>query len=143
MSCSVLRVAFLLQVATRIVQIFGLTKPFPSSVGRSEDYESQEVKGVILRACSNGLAMNVRLDLTDLDEVLLRAAHEGARLALAEQSSGSPWLSVKSAADYLDTTEDAIRALVKRRQVPHHRTETGRLLFRRDELDAFAQGEAA
>ena len=78
-----------------------------------------------------------------MDEVLLRAAQEGARLALAEREEPSPWLNVKSAAVYLDTTEDAVRALVKRSQLPHFRSDTGRVLFRREELDAYARGEAA
>ena len=38
-----------------------------------------------------------------------------------------PWLNVEGAATYLATTEDAIRGLVKRRRLPVHRTETGRL----------------
>jgi hypothetical protein len=44
-----------------------------------------------------------------LDEVLLAAAREGALQALAEQGQtapGSPWLVVRSAAEYLDTTEE-------------------------------------
>ena len=46
-----------------------------------------------------------------------------------------PWLNVKGAAMYLAATEDAIRGLVKRGRLPVHRTETGRLLFRPEELD--------
>jgi Helix-turn-helix domain len=55
----------------------------------------------------------------------------------------SPWLNVERAADYLDTTPDAIRGMVKRGQVVVHRSSTGRLLFRREDLDAHAMGEAA
>lgn len=46
-----------------------------------------------------------------------------------------PWLNVAGAATYLATTKDAIRGLVKRGRLPVHRTETGRLLFRPEELD--------
>jgi excisionase family DNA binding protein len=54
------------------------------------------------------------------------------------------WLNVEQAAQYLATTQDAIRALVKRRQLTVHRTATGRLLFRREELDEHAAaGDAA
>jgi excisionase family DNA binding protein len=68
-------------------------------------------------------------------EEMVRAA---VRDVLAEQpNSVSPWLSVAEAAEYLRTTEHAIRAGVKR-ELPVHRTATGRLLFRRDELDAYA-----
>src|SRR6478672_6136286 len=40
-----------------------------------------------------------------------------------------PWLNVDRAADYLDTTPDAIHGMVKRGQVAVHRSSTGRLLF--------------
>lgn len=56
------------------------------------------------------------------------------------QVSSAGWLNAKSAAKYLDVTEDALRAAVKRRQLMPHRTETGGLRFRREELDAFASG---
>jgi excisionase family DNA binding protein len=55
----------------------------------------------------------------------------------------SPWLNVDRAAEYLDTTPAAIRGMVKRGQIRVHRSETGRLLFRREDLDAHAMGEAA
>jgi len=63
--------------------------------------------------------------------------------SLPASRPSSPWLSVERAAEYLDTTEDAIRGMVKRRQVPVHRSDTGRLLFRREDLDSHAMGEAA
>jgi excisionase family DNA binding protein len=69
-------------------------------------------------------------------EELIRAVVSDA---MAEQrGTGSPWLNVGEAAEYLRTTEDAIRAMVRRGDVPSHRTATGRRLFRRDELDAYA-----
>ena len=42
-----------------------------------------------------------------------------------EIATVTPWLNVAGAATYLATTEDAIRALVKRGRLPVHRTETG------------------
>jgi len=54
----------------------------------------------------------------------------------------SRWLNVESAADFLDTSEDAIRGLVKREHengFPVHR-RGGRLLFDRRELDAWVRG---
>jgi excisionase family DNA binding protein len=88
--------------------------------------------------------MDARLELTDLDQVLLRAAHEGARLALAEHAEQATlWMGVKRAAAYLDTSEDGVRALVKRGQLPCHRTPVGRILFRTSELDEWAAGEVA
>jgi excisionase family DNA binding protein len=64
------------------------------------------------------------------------------QLASSSEAS-SPWLNVESAALYLDTTDDGIRAMVKRGQLPVYRSPTGRLLFRREELDEWARGEAA
>jgi excisionase family DNA binding protein len=63
--------------------------------------------------------------------------------SLPASAPHSPWLNVERAADYLDTTPDAIRGMVKRGQVPVHRSSTGRLLFRREDLDAHAMGEPA
>lgn len=50
------------------------------------------------------------------------------------------WLTVESAARYLDTTPGALRALVKRHSIPVHRTPHGRLRFNREELDAWVTG---
>jgi excisionase family DNA binding protein len=56
----------------------------------------------------------------------------------------SPWLDANGAAEYLSSTPEAIRALVKRGQIPHHRSsETRRLYFARTELDEWVRGEAA
>ena len=56
----------------------------------------------------------------------------------AQRPNGTPWLNVEDAADYLRTTKDAIRATVRRGDLPVHRTANGRLLFHRDDLDAYA-----
>src|SRR5262245_41013046 len=58
--------------------------------------------------------------------------------ALVAQPAGSaattPWLTVEQAADYLQTTPEAIRAMLKRGTLPCHRLER-RVLFDRAELD--------
>lgn len=62
--------------------------------------------------------------------------------ALPSQSSG--WLDTAGAADYLSTTPNSIRDMVRRNGLPHHRAPgTSRLLFRPSELDAFVRGEAS
>jgi integrase len=66
------------------------------------------------------------------------AEHVAAQSALEP----SRWLNVESAADYLDTTTQALRGLVKREHengFPVHR-RGGRLLFDRRELDAWVRG---
>jgi excisionase family DNA binding protein len=47
----------------------------------------------------------------------------------------SPWLTVKEAADYLRTTEGAIRKRIRRKQLPSYRPEGSKILLRRDDLD--------
>jgi excisionase family DNA binding protein len=86
--------------------------------------------------------MEVALTPTDrfFDEVAERVS------ALLEERFGEKpagWLNVAGAADHLRTTEDGIRALVKRKRIPHHRGAAGRILFDRAELDAWVRGESA
>jgi len=51
------------------------------------------------------------------------------------------WLTVAGAAAHLKTTENGIRALVKRQRIPHHRA-AGRVLFDRAELDTWVRSES-
>jgi excisionase family DNA binding protein len=86
--------------------------------------------------------MSTFLTPTDqfFDEVAERVS------ALLEERFGekpAEWLNVAGAADHLRTTEDGIRALVKRKRIPHHRGAAGRLLFDRAELDAWVRNESA
>ena len=50
------------------------------------------------------------------------------------------WLTVAQAAVHLQTSQNGIRALVKRDKIPHHRAG-GRILFDRGELDAWVRGD--
>jgi excisionase family DNA binding protein len=87
--------------------------------------------------------------LEQLVEAIARRVAELQLELTADASPGaerSPWLSVASAADYLDWPKGRLYKLSARGQIPHYKHE-GRLLFRRDELDAwlsrFAEGERA
>ncbi|MBA3430354.1 MAG: helix-turn-helix domain-containing protein [Actinobacteria bacterium] len=75
-----------------------------------------------------------------LEDELRQIVREEVVRTLVEVRQSPEWLNAKSAAAYLDTTEDAIRALVRRRQLPAHRSEVGTLRFLRDELDTHARG---
>ena len=75
--------------------------------------------------------------LTGLDE-LVREAVRAELATVPAQPAG--WLDVAGAADHLSTTEDAVRALVKRNELPVQRTPNGRLLFRASDLDAWVTG---
>ena len=80
-------------------------------------------------------------------EYLRRPATESDGVPPAEDDDPrerSPWLSVDSAAAYLDWPRQRLYKLTARGEIPHYKHE-GRLAFRRDELDrwlsGYAQGE--
>jgi excisionase family DNA binding protein len=56
------------------------------------------------------------------------------KLELAKAAGAEGFLNVEGAAEYLASTPDAVRALVKSHRIPVHRTPAGRLLFDREEL---------
>ena len=88
--------------------------------------------------------------LAALDELAEVVARRVAELVREEKGEGadshnaSPWLSVGSAAAYLDWPRERLYKLTARGAIPHYKHE-GRLAFRRDELDRWlerhAQGE--
>lgn len=77
----------------------------------------------------------VVLDAADLREVLRGELER----VLANQRSAEGYLSVKSAATYLDVSEQALRARVKRKEIAVHR-RGGRLYFEREALDEYVRG---
>jgi hypothetical protein len=88
--------------------------------------------------------VQVTINLGGLEELLRAVIRE--ELATGSKSlHGRPsgFMDTKTAAVFLSTSEQALRALCKRGQVPVHRTPQGRLLFDPDELSAYVRGEAA
>jgi excisionase family DNA binding protein len=79
------------------------------------------------------------ISLTLPDELVIALADEVAKRV---QNQPMGWFNVASAARYLDTTEEAIRSLVKRNAIPAHRVN-GRVLFSPAELDTYVRGRAA
>jgi Helix-turn-helix domain len=78
-----------------------------------------------------------------MPEAFLEAlARRTAEMLNSEQRERVGWLNFISAAKYLDVTEQALRARVKRHEVPVHRRD-GRLYFSPAELDDYVRGEAA
>lgn len=51
-------------------------------------------------------------------------------------SAPSPWMNVDRAAEYLDYPKKRIQNLTSQKRIPHYK-EGGRVLYRRDELDAW------
>jgi excisionase family DNA binding protein len=87
----------------------------------------------------HGLVLSVPDDV----EALAEHVAELVLKRLPSADSVSPWLTVAEAAEYLRTTPDGIRSAEKRGQLVGHRpADTRRLLFRREELDGYAQGQA-
>lgn len=68
-------------------------------------------------------------------EVIEEIARRAAEL-VHPASPESPWLDVESAARYLCAKPGRIYELKARGEVPHHKDGT-RLLFHRDDLDAY------
>jgi hypothetical protein len=78
-----------------------------------------------------------------LDDLVAALAERLASLvgtAITPAEQATPWMNIKSAAAYLDTTEQALRGRVKRGELPVHRRD-GRLYFNRGELDQWVRGE--
>lgn len=70
------------------------------------------------------------------------------RIAIAldqrlNQPTTTAWLTAAQAGAHLGMTEDAIRGLVKRKQIPVHRTGSGRVRFERAELDEWVRSSCA
>ena len=82
---------------------------------------------------------------SELEQVLQRAAEQAARRVLEERAESAGWLDAAAAADHLSLSEEAIRGLVKRREIPFVKLPNGRIRFERTALDAWARsrGEAA
>ena len=91
--------------------------------------------------------MNEQLGLAISDELLEAfAAAVAERLlpVLRSAANGDPWpawMSIETAARYLDVSPQRLRKLVARRQIPYHQDGRGcRLLFRRTDLDQWMAG---
>jgi len=70
---------------------------------------------------------------------LRSAVRDEVRAALdSREPVPQGWMDVARAAEYLSMPEGALRSTYQRGQIPFHRTATGGIRFRRDELDAFA-----
>jgi Helix-turn-helix domain len=84
----------------------------------------------------------VKIQLSDDD--IERLAARIARLLTSSDAPRDPaWLDVAGAGAHLGLSEHAVRGLVKRRRVPVHRTENGRLRFSATELDEWVRSGLA
>ena len=81
-----------------------------------------------------GLALVIDLTPEQLDAIAERVA---TRMP-ASSATVSPWLSTESAAEYIDAKPARIHDLVQARKLTPRR-DGRRLLFRRDDLDAYLE----
>jgi hypothetical protein len=72
------------------------------------------------------------------DDDLQRIADAVA--ARLEQRPVVGWLDVKAASVYSSLSEDALRTSYKRGKLRAHKGESGRIMFRIADLDAFLEG---
>jgi excisionase family DNA binding protein len=75
--------------------------------------------------------VELRLHNEDLELIARRVAE----LLNSAQGIGDRWLNVGQAATHLGLSENSVRALVKRQQIPFRRTPNHRLRFSVNELD--------
>jgi excisionase family DNA binding protein len=85
-----------------------------------------------------GLSVAFELTPAQLDTIAERAAEILAERQGTTASAASPWLSTAGAAEHLATTPARIHDLVQSRAL-RPRRDGRRLLFKRDELDAYLE----
>jgi len=86
--------------------------------------------------------MVVSVDLAGLEETVRTVVREEIQAAMELRGEReSPWLDVGGAAERACMTEEAIRAATRRGQLRVHRSETGRLRYRVEDVDIFLKGE--
>ena len=83
--------------------------------------------------------VSVTLNLSD-DAVREIVARVLAEIGERETEGVSPWMTVPCVAEYMAAPRSRIYKLTSTGELPHHK-EGGRLLFHRDEVDAYIRGE--
>jgi excisionase family DNA binding protein len=84
----------------------------------------------------------INLDgLEDLIRAVIREELQAGPGSLSMRPVG--FFDVEKAAEYLCTSQGAVRALCKRKQLPFHKTPHGRLLFSPDELAEYVRSGAS
>jgi excisionase family DNA binding protein len=84
----------------------------------------------------------VSVQLEGLTDEIRSIVRDELAQALGSQAAPSGYLNVAGVADFLGTTKAAVRAMVKRHEIPVHRTPNGRLLFERVALDTWVKSAA-
>lgn len=78
--------------------------------------------------------LSLQLSQDDVDRIAQRVTE---LLEGGWQAHRKGWLTVDAAADYTTLTPSAIRTAYKRRKLTGHKGESGRIVFRVEDLDAY------
>ena len=70
------------------------------------------------------------------DDEIQRIA-DAVATRLGARTSDDRWLTVKAASEYSSLSEMALRTAASRGRLPSHRGESGRLMFRESDLNAY------
>jgi len=95
-----------------------------------------------VRLSSPGSPVIVEIQLSD-DDIERLATRVVQLLTSSVARRDQTWLDVAGAGTHLGLSEHAVRGLVKRRQLPVHRTKNGRLRFSVTELDDWVRSGLA
>ena len=101
--------------------------------------------GDVTMTDNSHFGVTVRLELDDrvLDMIAERVADKlAARLALPGAPAATPWMSAQAAADYIGCSLSRVRKLTMLGDLPTHR-DGGRVLYRREDLDAYIRSGGA
>ena len=77
----------------------------------------------------------------ELLDALRATVREAVQAELKSTTQPTGWLDVDGAATYLSTSNSAIRARIRRGELPFHRLGNS-ILFKPEEIDSCVRGEA-
>jgi excisionase family DNA binding protein len=79
--------------------------------------------------------------LAGLESLILETVRAHLEASGYASGSRSPWLTVRSAAEYLGTTPAAVRQLIRRGHLHAYRPDGGSMLLSRVEINAWVRGD--
>jgi excisionase family DNA binding protein len=78
--------------------------------------------------------------VTTTPEELEQLVERAVKSALGRNVQTEGWMSTEQAAEYLDTTVNSVRDMIRRQGLPAHKAPgTSRLLLRASEIDAWVE----
>ena len=87
-------------------------------------------------------AGTVSVDLGLPSEAVDAIARRVAQLLAEQNATRSPWMTAEQAAEYIAAPVSRVRKLTMTGELPHHR-DGRRVLYHRDDLDAYVRAGGA